>query len=81
MLNPGTPLYRSLQWLIFPVMFIGPLCWAFSIVDLHRWHHSRETWQSNNNYGNNLIVYDVLFGTRDLPKDEPITTIGLINPD
>ena len=60
---------------------LGPLYYIFNIVDLHRWHHSREIWQSNNNYGNNLIVYDILFGTRYLPKDEPITDIGLINPD
>lgn len=57
---------------------IGPLNWIFSMAELHRWHHSRLVVESNRNYGQNLILWDVLFGTRFLPADrEPPLDIGL----
>jgi sterol desaturase/sphingolipid hydroxylase (fatty acid hydroxylase superfamily) len=56
----------------------GPLNWIFSMAELHRWHHSRTTAEANNNYGQNLIVWDVVFGSRYLPQDrEPPRDIGL----
>jgi sterol desaturase/sphingolipid hydroxylase (fatty acid hydroxylase superfamily) len=56
----------------------GPLNWFFSMAELHRWHHSRELEEANRNYGQNLIVWDVVFGTRFLPRDrEPPTDVGL----
>ncbi len=61
----------------------GPLNWFFSMAELHRWHHSRVLGEASTNYGQNLIVWDVVFGTRFLPKDrEPPEDIGLHNmPD
>jgi len=57
---------------------IGPLNWIFSMAELHRWHHSRLPVESNRNYGQNLIVWDAVFGTRYLPRDrEPPFDIGL----
>ena len=57
---------------------IGPLNWLFSMAELHRWHHSRLTQESNTNYGQNLAIWDVVFGTRLLPADrEPPRDIGL----
>lgn len=47
----------------------GPLNWIFSMAELHRWHHSRTVTESNTNYGSNLILWDVVFGTRFLPAD------------
>jgi sterol desaturase/sphingolipid hydroxylase (fatty acid hydroxylase superfamily) len=59
-------------------MRIGPLNWIFSMAELHRWHHSRLIRESNTNYGQNLIIWDTLFGTRFLPADrEPPLDIGL----
>lgn len=56
----------------------GPLNWIFSMAELHRWHHSRVTREANHNYGQNLIVWDIVFGTRYLPEDrEPPTDVGL----
>ncbi|MEM7326608.1 MAG: sterol desaturase family protein [Actinomycetota bacterium] len=60
---------------------LGPLNWIISGPELHRWHHSRVIAESNNNYGNNLIVWDVLFGTRFLPDDREVAELGLINRD
>ncbi|MCZ6888040.1 MAG: GH3 auxin-responsive promoter family protein [Gammaproteobacteria bacterium] len=57
----------------------GWLNWIISSAELHRWHHSRIKDESNTNYGNNLIVWDVLFRTRFLPEDREITDIGLPN--
>ena len=56
----------------------GPLNWIFSMAELHRWHHSRTTVEANHNYGQNLIVWDIVFGTRYLPDDrEPPRNVGL----
>lgn len=50
----------------------GVLHWFFSSPDLHRWHHAVEIDDANANFGNNLIIWDVVFGTRYLPADRPI---------
>lgn len=60
------------------VLKLGPLNWFFSMAELHRWHHSRRLEESNTNFGQNLIVWDIVFGTRFLPKDrEPPEDIGI----
>ena len=46
---------------------LGWLNWVFAGAELHRWHHSTNPAECNSNYGNNLIVFDALFGTRYLP--------------
>ncbi len=57
---------------------LGPLNWVFSMAELHRWHHSPEIEEANHNYGGNLIFWDIVFGTRYLPKDrEPPVEIGI----
>jgi sterol desaturase/sphingolipid hydroxylase (fatty acid hydroxylase superfamily) len=50
---------------------LGPLNYLFSMAEPHRWHHSRELNEANTNYGSNLTVWDVLFGTFYLPHDLP----------
>lgn len=65
---------------------LGPLYWFFNVVDLHRWHHSKNPQESDNNYGNNLIIYDRLFGTYFHPErqgapEQEVGDIGLINPN
>jgi ornithine lipid hydroxylase len=57
---------------------LGFLNWILAGPELHRWHHAVSPEQSNHNYGNNLIVIDVVLGTRFLP-DEPVTppAVGL----
>ena len=34
---------------------------------------------SNHNYGNHLIVWDVVFGSRYLPADTSVGTLALVN--
>ncbi|MBW2232307.1 MAG: sterol desaturase family protein [Deltaproteobacteria bacterium] len=58
----------------------GPLNWIFSMAELHRWHHSRTIREANTNYGSNLILWDIVFGSRFLPKDRrPPADIGIAN--
>ena len=58
---------------------LGWLNYLVSGPELHRWHHSMWTQESNNNYGNHLIVWDWLFGTRLLPADREVESLGLVN--
>ncbi len=54
--------------------------WFFSTPDLHRWHHSNVAAESNHNYGQTVIVWDVLFGTRFLPESADALQIGMASP-
>ena len=59
----------------------GVLNYVVSGAELHRWHHSKLVHESNRNYGNNLIVWDLVFGSWFLPKDRRVGELGLLNPD
>lgn len=54
----------------------GPLNYFFGTAELHRWHHARDTRVAHCNFGNNLIIWDVLFGTWYLPKGRQVEAIG-----
>ncbi|MEM7360589.1 MAG: sterol desaturase family protein [Pseudomonadota bacterium] len=60
---------------------LGPLNYLFSMTELHRWHHSKNIHESDRNFGNNLIIWDIVFGTFYYPKGKTVDDIGLINPD
>lgn len=77
LLNLFSAVHGVFQHSNLPVR-LGPLNWIFSMTELHRWHHSPRMEESNHNYGGNLILWDVVFGTRWLPKDrEPPEAIGI----
>lgn len=60
----------------------GWLNWVFSTAELHRWHHSVNMEESCTNYGENIIVWDVIFGTRYLPENKPAgEKVGLTGLD
>ena len=46
----------------------GILNYIVGSAETHRWHHSHVPRESNANYGNTVIVWDVLFGTWFLPS-------------
>jgi sterol desaturase/sphingolipid hydroxylase (fatty acid hydroxylase superfamily) len=57
---------------------LGPLNWIFSMAELHRWHHSRVLSEANANYGNNILFWDIVFGTVYWPGDRDASSdIGL----
>jgi len=88
-LGAGAPVFTL--WIVFASIHgicqhanmqirCGPLNWIFSMAELHRWHHSRLMRESNTNYGANLILWDIVFGTRFLPADrKPPEDIGIAN--
>ncbi|WDE96419.1 GH3 auxin-responsive promoter family protein [Lentisphaera profundi] len=58
---------------------MGFLNYIISGPQLHRWHHSRKVSESNNNYGNNIIIWDLLFGTWFYPRERQVGELGLLN--
>jgi sterol desaturase/sphingolipid hydroxylase (fatty acid hydroxylase superfamily) len=55
----------------------GPLDWIASTPRLHRWHHSKSLAEGNTNYGENLVLWDQLFGTYYNPPRPSSTDIGI----
>ncbi len=55
----------------------GPLDFIFSTPRLHRWHHSRVIAEGNTNYGENLVLWDQVFGTYFNPARIPSSNIGI----
>ena len=84
----GAPL-EVITWLSLTTAFIGmlthcnvemrfgSLSWWFNTPELHRWHHSRDDWEGNKNFGENLMIWDVLFGTWFNPDRRPPLDIGI----
>ena len=60
---------------------LGMLNCIISGPELHRWHHSVFIEESNTNYGNNLIIWDLIFGTFFFPDEKEVGDLGLINRD
>lgn len=59
-------------------MRFGPLSWIFNTPGLHRWHHSRNIEEGNKNYGENLMIWDQVFGTYFNPEGRrPPVNIGI----
>ncbi len=58
-------------------MRFGVLSWVFNTPGLHRWHHSKKISESNKNYGENLIIWDQVFGTWINPDRRPPANIGI----
>ena len=44
-------------------MQFGWLNLIFNTPGLHRWHHSMDLREGNKNYGENLVIWDLVFGT------------------
>ena len=59
----------------------GWLNYIFSMTELHRWHHSELLEESDRNFGNNLIIWDILFGTFYYPKGREVGVVGLLSKD
>lgn len=55
----------------------GALNYLVSNAEHHRWHHSRRPEESNRNYGDNLIVWDLLFRSWHLPTGRSVGELGL----
>lgn len=59
-------------------MRCGPLNYIFNTPTLHRWHHSKVLAEGNRNYGENLVLFDLLFGSYFNASDRrPPRDIGI----
>jgi len=58
-------------------MRFGPLNYIFNTPGLHRWHHSTDLREGNKNYGENLMLFDLLFGSFINPNRRPPAVIGI----
>ena len=57
---------------------LGFLNKIISGPELHRWHHSSDHAESKKNYGNNLIIWDLIFGSYYLPEDREVANLGFM---
>lgn len=55
----------------------GPLNYVLSTPNLHRWHHSRKAEETDTNYGEMTIIWDILFGSYHNPDRRPPRNVGL----
>ncbi len=58
-------------------MDCGVLSYIFNTPTLHRWHHARDSVIGNSNYGENLVLWDLLLGTYCNPRGEEVGNIGI----
>ena len=58
-------------------MRCGVLNLVFNTPQLHRWHHSKVLAEGNRNYGENLMLFDQLFGSYFNPERRPPADIGI----
>ncbi len=61
-------------------MRCGVLDYVFNTPTLHRWHHSKKLEEGNRNYGENLMLFDLLFRTFHNPPRRPPADIGISHP-
>jgi sterol desaturase/sphingolipid hydroxylase (fatty acid hydroxylase superfamily) len=61
-------------------MRTGVLDYVFNTPGLHRWHHSKVLDEGNRNYGENLMIFDLLFGTFYKSRRRPPVDIGINEP-
>ena len=55
----------------------GFLNYIINTAELHRWHHSKLPKESDKNYSNHVILWDLVFGTWFLPRGRQVGPLGL----
>lgn len=58
-------------------MRFGPVNYIFNTPGLHRWHHSKDLKEGNRNYGENVMIWDQIFGTFYNEDYRPPVDIGM----
>ena len=58
---------------------LGPLIYVFVGPEMHRWHHESSREGQESNFGNNLSIFDWIFGTARLRTAEP-EEFGIADP-
>ncbi len=88
LLAMGAPM-EVVQWLSAITAFIGMLThcnvemrfgwlnYVFNTPGLHRWHHSKDLKEGNRNYGENIMLWDHVFGSFYDADYRPPADIGM----
>lgn len=88
LLSLGAPL-EVVQWCSIVTAYVGVLThcnvemrfgllsYIFSTPGVHRWHHSMDLREGNMNYGENVVIWDLLFGTYINENRRPPVNIGI----
>ncbi|MFL5296966.1 MAG: sterol desaturase family protein [Phenylobacterium sp.] len=58
----------------------GPLRWIVASPNYHQWHHADQREAYDRNFGGQLVVFDWLFGTLNMPAGRLPAKIGLPAP-
>lgn len=58
-------------------MRFGWLSYVFNTPELHRWHHSKDLREGNKNYCENVMLWDLVFGTYFNENRRPPVDIGI----
>lgn len=61
----GMFIHSNVRWRL------GPLIYVFVGPEMHHWHHALDKKRRECNYGNNFSIFDWLFGTAYLGREEP----------
>ena len=62
-----------------PSVVCGMLKWIVASPQYHHWHHADQAWAYDRNFGGQLVIFDGLFGTLNLPDGMP-AKYGLSEP-
>jgi sterol desaturase/sphingolipid hydroxylase (fatty acid hydroxylase superfamily) len=88
LLAMGAPM-EIIKWLSAVTAFIGMMThcnvemrfgwlnYIFNTPELHRWHHSKDLREGDKNYGENVLIWDLLFGTYFNEPRRPPLDIGI----
>ena len=59
---------------------LGPLKWLIASPEYHHWHHADEADAYDRNFGGQLVIFDRLFGTLNLPRGRSPAKYGMTPP-
>jgi sterol desaturase/sphingolipid hydroxylase (fatty acid hydroxylase superfamily) len=59
---------------------LGSLVYVFASPEMHHWHHAVDPRRRECNYGNNLSIFDWIFGTAYLTRERP-REFGVVDLD
>ena len=59
---------------------LGPLGWLVATPKYHHWHHADQLDAYDRNFGGQLLIFDRLFGTLNLPPGRMPQKYGLSDP-
>lgn len=88
LLAAGAPL-EVVQWTGIVTAYVGVLThcnvemrcgwlnYIFSTPNVHRWHHSLDLSEGDKNYGENVVIWDILFGTFVNKPHRPPANVGI----